>query len=185
MKSLWIDKIINYDGSQLRSLYAYLEHGVLGTSIVAWRGSCSIPFENMIDGEDLLDRSEIKSSDMVHFIIEIFHQNLFAGVCAQRLFASVVGDVVNELSDGKIRLRRSGDDLYKDKNKFSISIASVSNTATLVHFAVNISNKGTPVPTCSLEDFGIDPKRFALQVMDHWTQEFESIEMATMKVRSL
>ena len=34
---------IDYDGTQIRSLWAYREFGVQGDSIVAFRGACEIP----------------------------------------------------------------------------------------------------------------------------------------------
>ena len=70
MKSLFIKENFKYDGSQLRSLFAYLNYGLLGDSIVSWIGPCNVDFDHMVDGEDLLQKSEIRSDNMVHFIIE-------------------------------------------------------------------------------------------------------------------
>lgn len=181
MKSLYIDNQINYDGTQLSSLYAYLNHKVLGNSIIAWQGPCSISFDHMVDGEDLLENATIAGSLMVHFIVEVFERDLFAGVLIQRLLASIVRDQLQAHSSHS--LTRDGDDIYLEDKKLSISIATRSPVSTMIHFAVNVSNEGTPVKTLSLEDLGVDPRAFAQLIMQKFAAEYESITKATQKVR--
>lgn len=183
MKTLWIDKTINYDGTQLRSLYAYLEHNVLGNSAVAFRGACDVNFDHMVDGEDLLAKAQICGSDMLHFIFEIFDEKLITGVLVQRLFASLVQNKIYNKTKDKVLLRREGDDLYLDDKKLSISIAANSPQSILVHFAMNISNKGTPVKTCALDDFKIDHQDLAKELLKDFSEEFENIKQATWKVK--
>ena len=77
MRYKFIDSKDRYDGSQLRSLFGYLDHGILGDSIICWQGPCAIPFDKMVDGEDLLEKSKIEGSMMLHFIIEKFHFGRF------------------------------------------------------------------------------------------------------------
>ena len=189
MKSLWIDQQFAYDGTQLRSLFAYLDHKTLGDSIVAWRGSCDISFDHMVDGEDLNAKSEIRGGDMLHFIIEKFDMKLNGAVYMQRLLAAHAFDLVRESlsSQGKladtVKLRREGDDIYFSEQKFSISIATVSPVSALVHFAVNVSNENTPVMTVSLKDFTIDPVKFAKNLLERFAKEAESAEEASKKVK--
>lgn len=185
MKSLWLEQKLNYDGGQLKSLFAYENHGLLGDSIVAFRGDCKIHFDQMVDLEDVRDQSKIEGSDMVHFILEVFQDSLWGAVALQRLMASICGDVVAQLSAGKYLLRRDGDDLFWGEKKFSISIASRSSVSCMIHFAVNVSNKGTPVPTCALIDFAIDPQVFARTVLAKVSHECQTIKEATQKVRPL
>jgi hypothetical protein len=186
MQTQWLKKMQGetYDGRQLRSLFAYLEHKILGDSCVAWQGPCSVGFDHMVDGEDLLAKAEIAGSDMVHFIIEIFDQNLMSGVLLQRLFASIISDVLTEISPVKdLHLSRSGDDLYYKKRKLSISIATRSPVSTMLHFAVNVSNEGTPVETACLKDLKVDPKRFADKCLAALRSEYMDCIVATRKVR--
>lgn len=184
MKTKWIQKIEKYDGAQLHSLHSYLKHHVLGDSAIAWRGPCEVSFEHMVDGEDLLDLAQIRGSDMVHFVIEVFDQKLMTGVLLQRLFASLVRDALYELSPLRaLQISRSGDDLYWKNKKLSISIATSSPVSTLVHFAINVSNEGTPVPTASLGDLRVDPKKFAELALRLLKAEFESSLQATRKVK--
>lgn len=183
MKSLYIQDKITYDGSQLHSLHGYLKHHVLGDSILAWVGPCQIPFIHMVDGEDLIAQEKIQGDEMLHFIIEVFHQNLFSAVTLQRLFASIVQQEIYQIT--QIYLARKGDDLYFNDQKLSISIASQSPISIMIHFAVNVTNEGTPVKTCSLKDFKINENQFAHRIMNLFTEEYQSILQATMKVRPL
>ena len=186
MQSLFIEKKFPYDGSQLHSLFAYLEHGVLGPSIVSWQGACDIPFSHMVDGEDLLQKAVIQGDEMLHFIIEVFDRDLFSAVALQRLFASIVRDYLQKSSSvlqNSKQLIREGDDIYLEGRKLSISIATKSPVSVMVHFAMNITNEGTPVKTLSLGDLNLKPREVAVTLMDLFKEEFQSIVIATQKVR--
>jgi hypothetical protein len=188
MQTFFVTKKISYDGSQLKPLYAYLNHGILGNSIVSWVGPCNVSFENMKDGEDLVDKSAIKGSNMLHFIIEIFGNDLFTGVACQRLFTSIVHDYLEKEATKALKgdlLVRKGDDIYWGEKKLSISIASCSAVSTQIHFAMNVSTKGTPVKTTSLEELKLDSKKAAQDIMSLWKMEFISMHTATQKVLPL
>lgn len=188
MKSRFVDTLEVYDGSQLKPLRNYLKFQLLGDSIVAWVGACDVKPEHMIDGEDLLAGAEIRGEKMLHFIIELFDSTLFGGVAVQRLLASIVKDVLAATSKEESvvsLLRRDGDDIFSGDKKFSISIATQSPTSTLIHFAVNVLNRGTPVPTISLQEFSLDAKTFAHEVMRRMCGEIESMRDAAKKVRTL
>ena len=186
MLKKWIDGSFVYDGAQLHSLYAYLNHGMLGDSIVSWRGPCRVSFETMVDGEDLLAQSAIEGSDMVHFIVEKFDCDLYAGVGFQRLLTAMTIEVLKKLSprfEEVGRLQRDGDDIFLGSRKLSISVATRSPVSVMIHFAVNVSNAGTPVETLALQDLGVDPQRFSEALMAAFCSEMDSIQAATRKVR--
>jgi hypothetical protein len=184
------EKQSRYDGTQLRSLYAYLEHGLLGDSMVAWIGPCDVSFQHMVDGEDLRDASAIRGSQMLHFIVEKFEARLPEMVALQRLMSAIAKDLLETSRKTKGSLRRDGDDLYwksdssaTEEGKLSISIATVSPVSGLIHFAINVANQGTPVKTASLEDLGLEPKAFAKALLAKLVSEFDSISSATRKVK--
>lgn len=187
MQISFAEESMHYDGTQLKPLFAYLQWGIMGDSVVAWRGSCDVSFEHMVDGEDLIAESSIAGSEMLHFIVEVFDRELATGVLIQRIFAAIIKDLLHEMSPvlGDQILVRDGDDLYWGDRKLSISIASRSAVSTMVHFAVNISNQGTPVRTCALEDLSVDPKEFANAAMEALALEWNSVLNATRKVRPL
>jgi hypothetical protein len=185
LKSQFLESQFRYDGTQLVSLWNYLQHKILGDSIVSWIGPCQISFEHMVDGEDLLAESAIAGDKMLHFIVEKFDCSLFAAVGLQRLLTSLALDTLRSVgkTEEVHNLTRDGDDIYLGGKKLSISIATQSPVSSLIHFAVNIINSGTPVPTLCLEDLKVEPKTFATEVMSRFCKEVEGITMATQKVR--
>ncbi|MBL7543690.1 MAG: DUF366 family protein [Bdellovibrionaceae bacterium] len=189
MKTKFIKKVFPYTGAELRPHFAYENHGILGSSIVSWVGPCDIPFDHMVDLEDVLAQSPIRGGMMLHFIAEVFNQSLFSAVALQRLLASIVKDEIEcrwRMSKKKGALRRDGDDVFWGDRKITISIASISAVSTQIHFAVNVNNKNTPVKTAALEDdFEINVNEFAQSILEAFRREFVSIDMATQKVKPL
>jgi len=187
MKTKFLSKQSLYDGQQLKPLWAYLNHALAGDSIVSWVGPCNIPTANMVDAEDQVEKSQIKGALMLHFIVEVFDRELFSAVAMQRMFAGIAKDYLNEQVKvlKSSPLLRDGDDLYWKNKKLSISIASRSAVSCQIHFAMNITNKGTPVETCALEDFSANCKTVATDLMELFAKEYESIRFATQKVHPL
>ncbi len=183
MKHQWLDQAIKYDGLQMNPIWTYQNFGVMGDSIVAFRGPCQIPAENILDIEDLRAHQKIQGADMLHFIVEVFHQSFPLAVTLQRLMVCMAQKTIQ--SEYQISLDRQGDDLYFEKRKLSISIAAISSVSAKIHLALNISNEGTPVPTCCLSEFGIDPKKFGEDLMASVVHEWKSILEATWKVKLL
>lgn len=189
MKTHWLNEKLNYDGSQLRPLYTYETHKVLGNSILSWIGACDVKLDHMVDYEDKIVNSLIKGDLMLHFIVEVFDRHLGQAVALQRLFAATVKDLlVLKNKKSNYSLTREGDDIYlftPDKGKMSISIASCSSVSSQIHFAINVVNTGTPVKTGCLTDLLIDPVSFAKEVMASFSAEYLSIVEATQKVKPL
>lgn len=191
MKTKYISQKTNYDGSQLHPLFAYMNHGLHGDSILAFEGACHVGFDKMIDAEDLVAKAKIESDSMLHFIVEIFNHDLVTTVTLQRLLVSVAEDILNSTSGvlKSKKLWREGDDLYLDKkdvaHKLTISIASRSAVSCMIHLGFNIKNDGTPVATTSLDDLKINAKKFAEVLMEEFSTEYKSIIEATQKVKPL
>lgn len=184
MKTLFVEKNILYSGEQLKPLNNYMEFGVLGTSIVSWVGACNVPFDHMIDGEDVRAQSQICGAQMVHFIIEAFDFPLKGAVVLQRLMAEMTIDILKGHSPRAQNLKRQGDDIYWENKKLNISIATLSPQSSLIHFAVNVSNEGTPVPTSALMDFSVEARTFAKELMERVAAEYGDIIEASQKVRT-
>jgi hypothetical protein len=180
MIAAFLPQKIKYTGQQLASLWAYKNFGLLGDSIVAFIGPCDIPFRLMADVEDVRGKHKIYSSLMLHFIIEHFDCDLEKAVLRQRMLATIVKDTLE--GQIKLRLRRKGDDLYDGAGKLSISVATASPVSTMIHFAVNIETKRTPVRTAGLNDYKINPKQFGLKVIEAYTEEMHGVRQARCKV---
>lgn len=178
-------KIKKYDGSQLRPLFAYEQFGLKGPSLISWISPTDVVLEHMVDYEDKIKAEKICGDLMLHFLVEYFPADLLSGVALQRLLASLIKDEISKVIKNPKDLIRSGDDLYYKKGKLSISIASVSAVSTQIHFALNVTNQGTPVKTACLNDLKILAQPFAEKVMALFAEEFNDIQWATQKVKPL
>ena len=144
-----------YDGSQINPSWAFQEFNVKDSNIVSWVGPMNILGDNLIDYEDV--GLDITGNKMLHFIVEHFDEqpgNLKLAYHRQRMLVMIMRD---KLLDYGIKTTQDGDDIFIDNGKLSVSIATASISAMKIHFAVNITKKGTPadVNVASLEDNGI------------------------------
>ena len=196
MKNLFIPKshkqfkaVKTYNGSQLKPLFTYENFRLSEDSIISWIAPCQVQLEHMVDFEDKIENSKIAGDLMLHFIIEIFPANLHFGVSLQRILTALAKDLILITPLEDLQVTREGDDLYvlqnKKTGKLSISIATVSAVATHIHFALNITNSGTPVITACLSDLKINPEKFATALMKTFSNEYKSIMFATKKVKPL
>ena len=151
MHTFFVPDAVDYDGAQIRSLWAYREFGLLGDSIVAFVGVCDVKPELMVDIEDLRAGERIFSRKMLHFIVEHFDANLEAAVLRQRVLAGLVMETILRARPGlAATLRREGDDLYDADAKLSVSIATATPVSTKIHFGINVDAEGAPVKAAGL-----------------------------------
>ncbi|GAB6151783.1 DUF366 family protein [Desulfosporosinus burensis] len=175
---------LNYDGSQLQSLFAYKNFGLMGDSMSVFRGSCRVEQDEMVDMEDVLAKDWIYSEDMLHFIVEHFEMDLEKTIIRQRLLIATIKEELERL--GVRTLSRSGDDLYEADKKLSVSISTLSPVSTLIHCGLNVSNLNTPIPTVGLTDLKIlDVLGFGESVAKQYCAEVVSMRLARCKVRGV
>ena len=180
MKVHWADGRIDYDGTQIQSLWAYRSFGVQGDSIVAFAGGCEVPFSNMVDLEDVRARSRIASPLMLHFIVEHFDLDLEKAVLRQRVLAVVARDL---LPAGVVR---EGDDLFVSGGKLSISIATLTPVSSKIHFGINIERAlDVGVETRALKDLGVEATSYARAVMERFAAEMHGVLDARTRVRGV
>ncbi len=170
---------INYDGSQLSPHWIYKNTGVMGDATASFVGACDIPYSNMVDLEDVLAKEQICSSRMLHFITEIFGRDCLFG---STLLSVFVSEIQNELLSKGVNVTKKGDDLFIKDGKLSIAIATATPVSTLMHIGINVTTKGTPVKTASLEEHKIDPIQFSSSVLERFNKEYSRIILAACKV---
>ncbi|PIR16448.1 MAG: hypothetical protein COV46_08385 [Deltaproteobacteria bacterium CG11_big_fil_rev_8_21_14_0_20_49_13] len=185
MDAVILKNRIDYDGSQLRSHWIFDRTGETGDSCAAFIGGCDVAPDHMVDLADKRDNCKIFSHEMLHFIIEHFDSNLEAAILRQRLFVSIVRDVIlrQAQDEREFKIERRGNDLYDGNAKINISIATASPVSTLIHVGVNIRSDGTPVKTKGLKDYNIEPKMFAEEVLKKYKEELEGVKKARAKVK--
>jgi hypothetical protein len=184
MHILFVKKLIEYTGEQLSPHWAYTNFNLTGDSIVSFIGPCDVKPRFMIDLEDLKEGSRIYSTKMLHFIIEHFDTDIDIekAVLRQHLLAAIVRDEIEKLSGEKIS--RIGSDLYHRNRKLSVSVATVSLISSLIHFGINISAKGVPVPARGLSDLRVSPTQLAKRVLSAYSAEIEKVADARARVRT-
>jgi len=180
VKTMWVGRRIDYDGTQIHSLWAYRTFGVQGDSIVGFQGGCEVPFANMVDLEDVRAKSRIASPLMVHFIVEHFGLDLEKAVLRQGLLAAIVRD---ELGSG---VKRDGDDLFLERGKLSISIATLTPVSSKIHFGVNVQRAtDVGVETSALADLNVKPVPFGKKILGRYGAEEAGLLDARTRVRGV
>lgn len=184
LKTHWHNEPLTYTGTQLSSHFAYKNFGVLGDAIVAFTGPCDVKPDHMVDLEDSTRHLFIYSENMLHFIVEHFQFDLITTIALQRLLITNIIDALHACKPN-LRLKRSGNDIYDNDFKLSVSIATASPVSTLIHTGVNIISKNTPVPARGLDDYDVPSAEFAHEVMQRYTDEVNGIHRARAKVRGV
>lgn len=184
MKTLLINEPVKYEGWQLSPHWIYKNYKIQGDAIVAFRGECEVKLSEMVDIEDVINNEPIYSKDMLSFISEQFGIGLTEGVYRQRLLICTIKEALEKRG---INVVRSGDDLFVNGKKLTVSIATKSLTSILIHTGININSEGAPVKASGLtNDLGItDIDVFAKEIMASYSQETDDIILAATKVRGV
>ncbi len=182
----------NYDGSQIKPLWAKEKFGISEDNIVVMTGSMDVKFENMIDKDDLRDQKAIKTDKAIHFLIEHYDsKDIRLVYYRQRIFCIVVEEILRKYN---VDVERKGSDLYVEGKKLSVSIATTGETQK-IHFGINLTTKGTPadVKTIALENFKcfVDEKglnnakveKFIDEILNRYIFDDEKIEKDIKKTK--
>ncbi len=187
MRSKFLEQKICYTGKELSPHWIYKNFNIQGDSIVCFIGECEVKLTEMVDISDVLSNSPIYSQKMVHFIVEHFNISLIEGVLRQRLLVNIAKETIEPyLSDNK-KIMRSGDDLFYEGGKLSVSIAAKSMNSVLIHLGINIDSTNAPVKAAGFEsDMNIkNYKEIATQIMLNYCKEYDEIIKASCKVRGV
>ena len=184
MKTILSPNTIKYEGWQLQPHWIYKNFKVQGDAIVGFIGECEVKLTEMVDIEDVINNEPIYSKNMLSFITEQFNVDLIEGVFRQRLLICTIKEALEKRG---INVVRSGDDLFVDGKKLTVSIATKSLTSILIHTGINIDSTGAPVKACGLtSELGInDIDEFAKEIMANYAEEIDDIIMASTKVRGV
>ena len=186
MQTLFIENEIKYTGEQLSPHWIYKNFNIMGNAIGAFIGECEVNLNHMVDIEDVINNEPIYSKKMLNIIEENFNSSLIEMVYKQRLLVTITKELIEKINP-EVKIIRSGDDLYINDKKLSVSIATKSITSTLIHFGLNIISEGAPVRASNLiSDAGIkDIKEFAKNLLEAYKNEVTDINFASSKVRGV
>lgn len=175
MDWIFIEEEMEYDGSQLASLWAFRNFGIKDDCIVAFIGKCDVKPDHMVDMEDRIEGDRIYSPRMLHFIVEHFDDVSMKLIATrQRLLVYMAKDVIGR----EIEIR--GSDMYWNRRKLSVSVATVSTVSSKIHLGINIESD----EYASLTEMGVfDVKRIALEICSLYSREILKIEEDIRKTR--
>ena len=184
MKTKLIEHEIKYEGWQLSPHWIYKNFKIQGDAIVAFVGECEVKLTEMVDIEDVINNEPIYSKSMLSFISEQFNVGLLEGVFRQRLLICTIKEALEKRG---YKITRSGDDLFFEDKKLTVSIATKSVNSILIHTGININSDGAPVKASGLaSELGLsDIKDFAKEIMNKYSQEIDDIILASTKVRGV
>ena len=187
MKSKLIENEIKYTGKELSPHWIYKSFNLEGDAIVGFIGECEVNLDNMVDISDVLSNSPIYSRKMLHFIVEHFNIDLIEGVLRQRLLVNIARDVILSNLPNSTIISRHGDDLFYNKSKLSVSIATKSITSVLIHLGINIDSESAPVKACGLKsELNLENiTEIANNIINNYCEEHEGIIKASCKVRGV
>jgi len=174
---------LTYDGTQLATQWPRLVSSVTGDCVVAFLGPAAAPTENLVDLEDRRAGERITAKRMLSLIGVWFGRTLAETVLRQRLYVFLTAE--------RLRLRGlsmlvEGDDIYTpDRRKLSVSIATVSPLAGLVHIGLNDDPTGAPVPAVGLAELGVGAADFARELLEVFEETERGIVFAAAKVRAV
>jgi len=187
MEFKFINEEICYTGHQLSPHWIYKNFNLQGDAIVGFIGESNVKLDEMVDISDVLSNSPIYSKKMVHFIIEHFNINLVEGVLRQRLLVNIARDVITSNLSPAEKIIRSGDDLFYNDGKLSVSIATKSITSILIHLGINIDANGAPVKASGLKsEMNLENiVDIANNIIKNYSLEHDQIIKASCKVRGV
>lgn len=184
-----------YDGSVIHSRFAYkfFRDKVLPIgNIVAFDSPTIVEADHMIDLEDIITKDFIYSDMMVNFIYEIPTTNLWGGVAFQRLYNSIIGNILADTIKEQVEV--DGDDIFIRKEftnkgiiitrgKSSVSIVTEKQGAILGHTGINIyAGEKAPAFAYSTNMSAEQSHIFKQKCVEAFYQTAHSIFVATTKV---
>lgn len=186
MHTKFIEQEIKYTGLELSPHWIYKKFNLQGDAIAAFCGECEVKLSEMVDIEDVINNEPIYSKNMLSFIVEHFNIGLVEGITRQRLLICIIKEMLEKvfsIHHSPFTIHRSGDDLFVDNKKLTVSIATKSLTSVLIHVGVNIDPSGAPVDAIGLNSLNIaNISEFANDVMVKYSQEIDDIILASTKV---
>jgi hypothetical protein len=173
---------IAYTGRELRSGWVRERAGYEGDSGAGFVGPCHVANEDLVDLDDARDGEFIKAAMMAHVIIEHAGRDLETAVLRQRLLVCLLCE---NLGEKGFKIERSGDDVFYDGRKLTVSIAAPGPRSTLIHLGINVDPEGAPVPAVGLAEMNIRPVDLLAELLEAYRQEMASVRHATGKVREV
>jgi len=172
-------------GEELRAHWAYKNFGLQGDSIVAFRGLFDVPHELWIDLDPTIQKSDIHSADMLHFVVEHFNSTLRETLLRQYILVSILEEkLLHRMSDVEHRLVRLGEDLFDGENRLTVTAAGSTPVSNKLHLGIYIDPeflKGVH----GLKAYNIKALELAEIVINQYRAEMRRLEEKSWRIRAI
>lgn len=182
MKYTILEETVTYTGKELRSGWIRARTGLSDDAAVGFVGPCRVNNEDLVDMDDARAGAFIESAVMAHVIVEHPGCGIETAVLRQRILVGLLCELLGE--KGR-RVRRSGDDVFFNDRKLTVSIAAPAPRSALIHLGVNVDPAGAPVEAVGLNEMKIDATELLRGLLERYVKELASAAHAASKVRSV
>lgn len=182
MKTVLLKEDIPYTGAELSPNWMQRYSDCATDIVVGFIGPCDVPNHNLVDLEDQRAGYFIKAKSMVHVIVEHQGCSLDVAVLRQRLLVCLLCEL---LAGHGIGALRSGDDVFVDDRKLTVSIAAPATHSSMIHLGVNVDASDAPVPAIGLAELKVEPREFLVELIERYKSELAACAHATSKVRQI
>ncbi len=118
------------------------------------RGPCHVANEDLVDLDDAREGEFIHAASMAHVIVE--HPGVRSRDGGARGSGSSCASSARSWARRGFASSRSGDDVFFDARKLTVSIAAPGPESSLIHLGINVDPEGAPVPAAGLGEMKID-----------------------------
>jgi len=172
-------------GDEMLPHWAYRSFGLLGDSIVAFKGPFDVPPGKWIDLECLKRDTELPVVDMLHFVAEHFDTNLREAVLCQYVLVSILEEkLLHRVPQDGHRLTRLGDDLFDGENRLSITAVGCTIVSAKIHLGVYLDTEPSK-EIHGLAAYSIDPLELAGVVINQYRTEMRRLSEKAWRMRPI
>jgi hypothetical protein len=186
-----------YDGNLIHKRFAYnyfRDRTLPIGNIVTFRAPMLVEAEGMIDEEDIIKGEYIYSDDAINFCWEIPGLDPFGAVAYQRLFNTLMAQILSNSYLEGAPIEVDGDDLLvhkehdqggivQQKGKCSVSITYSSNNVAIGHTGINVTaGRKAPAHAFSTNLTDTQCTGFMKDIIDMFYSLNDDLFIATTKV---
>lgn len=173
---------LGYRGPELRTGFVAERTGLAGDAAAVFIGPCRVATGDLVDLDDARAGETIVAARMLHVIVEHPGADLTSTVLRQRIMVAILCDI---LRGHGVTAERSGDDVFVDGRKLTVSIAAPGPAGCAIHLGINVDPDGAPVPAVGLAELGVNEAHLGEELMTAYKREIESAAYAENKVRPI
>lgn len=161
--------------------WAFKNFGLLGDSIVAFRGKIDVKREELIDLFELKRKSMLPDCLLLNFIVEHFGDDLGKAILRQRVLLSIAEEKIAHRIEGRL-INRLGDDLFVQDRKLSITAVTVNPVSSKIHTGICISSS-EKCKFIGLKELNIDVDELSEVIVAQYRADMHDLKTKEWRMR--